>query len=328
MSARPGLVKLLRAPWNFEMDYDGKPGDRPILFTNPYTRNRPAPGIPDVWTALDPEAQMSTPPAGVSPLLARMMPVPMGSTAMMLFPMVQRTENRTLSDIRWAYMWRVIFRLRAVADYQRRKKARVPWSIPVSRMGTTDTRFGHPPNRTIAVGGQRTVRPAMIESIIYNRAEPVPQEEAPYAASLYSDAVKIPYDSIQITYTPYYPGYTLDHTGLAIDTLDYEQGERNPALFTGQNGFRTGAFHLPKFMKCTGNEMCVECFKVQIDKSTGAILGFRDWDFKLDASNVPQTDSEDYDFSLLLGIGSLALANSPTPPVDTGVRVMTGYIPA
>lgn len=327
MSARPGLVKLLRAPWNFEVDYDGQPGNFPILFTNPYTRARPALGVPDTWTALDTEAQMATPPAGVSPLLARMMPVPLGSTVMALFPVVERAQSFTLSDIRWAYIWRAVFRLRAIADYQRRKKSRVPWSIPVSRMGTNDTRLGHPPNRTVAVAGQRTVRPALMESIIYNRAEPTPAEEAPYAGSLYSDAVKIPYDVIQTTLTPFYPGWASDVDPLAIHLLDYEQGERNPALFIGANGFRAGASHLPKFLKCTGNEVCIECFKVQIDKSTGAILGFRDWDFAL-AGNVPQPAGEDFDFSMLLGIGTLGLASPSNPPVDTGVRVMTGYIPA
>lgn len=329
MSARPGIAKLLRAPWNFEVDYDTQPGDRPILFTNPYTRNRPALGVADTWTALDTEAQMNPPPAGVSPLLARMMPVPMGSTAMMILPVVQRSESYVPPlGSQWAYVWRTVFRLRAVADYQRRKKARVPWSIPVSRMGTQDTRVGHPPNRdNVPVAGTRTVRPSLVESIIYNRSLPVPQEEAPYFGTLLSDGVKILYNAISTTYTPFYPGWASDAHPAAIHTLDYEQGERDPAAFSGGSGFRTGSFHVPKFIKCVGNELAVECYKVQVNLKTGALEGFRNWDFGL-AGNIPQPNSEDFDFSLLLGIGALGLAAPGTPPVDTGVRVMTGYIPA
>jgi hypothetical protein len=311
------------------VDYDGMQGDRPILFTNPYTRSRPALGVPDTWTALDTEAQMNPPPAGVSPLLARMMPVPMGSTAMLLLPVVQKSETYVPpTGVQWAYVWRAVFRLRAVADYQRRKRARVPWSIPVSRMGTSDTRVGHPPNRaTVPVAGDRTVRPTLMEAVIYNRSLPVPAEEAPYFGSLLSDGVKIPYNTLATTYSPYYPGWQLDADPTAIHTLDYEQGERDPGAFAGGSGFRTGPFHLPKFIKCVGNEMAIECYKVQTNPSTGALEGFRRWDFGL-AGNVPQPNSEDFDFSLLFGIGALGIAPANVPPVDTGVRVVTGYIPA
>lgn len=330
MSARPGIAKLLRAPWNFEMDYDGVSGDTPILFTGPANPTRPAPGVPDVITGLDPEALQNPPPAGVSPLLARMMPVPIGSTMLFLFPIVQDGNNGAQTGPAWVYVWRAVFRFRTLGDYIRRKRNRVGWTIPLTRFGARDTRAGHPPNRTTPVAGERVVRPGCTEAVVYNRSAPSPGEASPYFGLLASDAVRIPYTTDFVTKAALYPGVSIDATIDKIRTLDYEQGERDPstipALITQP---RIGPSHLPKFLKCVGNEVAVECYKYEVDRATGAIIGHRDWQFTVDAgTHLPTPGAEDFDFSVLLGIGGLGIPETPKPPPsDTGVRIISGDFP-
>jgi hypothetical protein len=333
MYARPGIAKLLRAPWNFEMDYDGQDGAIPILFTSPYAATRPAPGVPDVVTALDPEAIRQPAITGISPLLARMLPVPMGSTMLFYFPIVQDSHVGVLNEPCWAYVWRVIFRLRTLADFQRRKRARVGWSVPLSRLGTADTRTTRIPNTQTAVGGQRFIRPASAEAVIYNRSAPTPAESSPYFGTLTSDAVKIPFTADFTTQTALYPGWSLDATPLTVTkTMDYEQGERDPAtvpLAGIGSGMRyLGPSHLPKFLKCVGNECAVECFKFEIDRTTGAVLQPRAWAFGVDpVTHLPDPTAEDAAFSRLLGIGALGEEAPSAPPTDTGVRLITGAFP-
>ena len=329
MHARPGIAKLLRAPWNFEVDYDNVEGDTPILFTGPYSTTIPAPGVPDVFTALDQEAAQLIPPPGISPLLAKMMPVPMGSTLLFMFPIVQDSTPNRIAPTTIAYVWRAIFRMRTVADFQRRKQNRVPWSIPLSRFGSPDTRGGHPPNRAnTPVAGARVVRPACSESVIFNRSAPGPQEDAPFFGLISSDAVRIPLTHNFTTVSPRYPGSALAPQLNTVPTLDYEQGERDPALFppSQYGGFRGGPFHLPKFLKCVGNEVAVECFKVEVDSQTGAVIGPADWQFGIDPMTyLPSQQAPDFQFSLLLGIGAKSLPGNP--PIDTGVRVLSGAFP-
>lgn len=335
MSARPGIAKLLRAPWNFEMDYDGVSGDTPILFTGPANPTRPAPGVPDVITGLDPEALQNPPPAGVSPLLARMMPVPIGSTMLFLFPIVQDGNNGAQTGPAWVYVWRAVFRFRTLGDFIRRKRHRVGWTIPLTRFGAQDTRGGHPPNRTTPVAGARVVRPACSEAIVYNRSAPVPSESSPYFGLLASDAVRIPYTTDFVTKVPLYPGASTDQTVGVIRTMDYEQGERDPLSIPATiSNPRLGPSHLPKFLKCVGNEVAVECFKYEVDRATGAIMGARAWDFGVSPmTHRPTPGTEDFDFSVLLGIGALSTGDPetpnviPTPPSDTGVRIISGDFP-
>ena len=328
MSARLGIAKLLRAPWNFEEDYDGQPGDVPILFTAPFTSSPLPAGTPDTYTALDQEAQQSPPPPGISPLLAKMVSVPIGSTLAIYFPVIQRpiVKEGDTQDPPIGYVWRATFRLRTIADFQRRKKSRVPWSIPLSRFGTHDTRTGSPPNRPgIFVAGPRVIKTASSESVIYNRSKPEASATPPFFGTLSTDASVIPFGTTTVTRSPFYPGWS---NANPIQNLDYEQGERDPAtlvhgLFTSP--YRTGPFHVSRFLKCMGNEFSVECFKYELSSYNGAIVQPRAWDFGFSAGKV-SPNAEDFYFSLLLGVGARALEGA-TPPLDTGVRFIAGTFP-
>lgn len=326
MPASSTVARLLRPPWNFEFDYNGLTGDTPILFTAPFTMPAPANGVRDPWTAVDQEAYQNPPPPGISPLLAKMVPVPLASTLLVMFPVVFGPFDAAVPQVAFAYVWRVIFRFRALADFIRRKRNRVPWSIPLSRYGSPDSRVGHPPNRTVSVTGDRVVRPASSESIIHNQPYPAPTAQPPFFGTLLTDSVSIPATVSNVTYPPMYPGWNTDVTPNVITTLDYEQGERDPDLKPPQmRVWRGGPFHLPKFLKATGNEFAVECFKYEIDSTTGRIIQPRAWDFHATA-NLIDTDAEDFQFSLMMGIGARSLQDGEVPS-DTGVRYMTGYYP-
>jgi len=171
------------------------------------------------------------------------------------------------------------------------------------------------------------VRQACSEAVIYNRSEPDPTSSPPFFGTIFSDASAIPTTNTNVTKSPFYPGFQGVPSGSWATSLDYEQGERDPGAYgggLGQDGFDAGPFHLPKFLKCVGNEMCVECFKYNLDTSTGRITGPRDWQFKVDDDfNVT---AEDYYFSLLLGVGARVV--NKAIPADTGVRVITGEFSA
>jgi len=323
-SAKISIARLLRAPWNFEEDYAGKAGNVPILFTHPFATKIPAAGTADTYTAVDEEARQSPPPAGVSPVLAKFSPVPIGSTACLYYPIVRAYEGEggTFPE-GFGYVWRVVFRMRSVADYTRRKMHRLPFSIGVSRYGAADTRAGVVYDRpTVSVAGPRFVRPATIQSIIYNRGLPAPTANPPFFGTLHTDGVAIPVNQGSITSTPVYPGAGAGGAG-TINNLDYEQGEYDPGVTIGAQTPVAGASHVQIFQKCLGNEIAVECFKYNLD-SSGTPFTPRSWDFVFDGDgNV--VGGEDQAFSVLLGVG--ARGQSKTPPIDTGVRLTMGAWP-
>lgn len=321
--SKTSIARLLRAPWNFEEDYTQKSGNQPILFTHPFTPKPVAAGKADTFTALDAEASLRNPPAGISPLLAKFCAVPIGSTVALYFPIIRTVDLSVFAQDGWAYVWRVLFRFRSVADYNRRKRFRVPYSIGVGRFGASDTRsgtvFGRP---GLSVAGPRVVRPTSIESVIYNRSEPSATANPPFFGTLQSDSIAIPVNSGSVTIPPIYPG-----AGMAgpdtVNVLDYEQGEYDPNTTVPGQSPRAGATHLSKFLKCMGNEIAVECFKYNLTVS-GTPYSARNWDFEFDGEgNV--SGGEDYAFSQLLGVG--ARGTGKTPPVDTGVRIVTGSWP-
>ena len=322
-SAQTSTERVLRAPWNFEYDYSNIEGKFPILFTYPAARKIPPAGQPDLETALDPEAKQAVPPSGVSPLLARFTPVPMGATACVYFPIIYApTAN-------FFYVWRVIFRTRSVADYVRRKQARIRYSIGISRLGASDTRAGTVPDRpSLSIAGPRSVRPSTSEAIIFNRSEPVePSVTDPIFAQIRSDAVAISTSESLSPLPAFYPGSQSGYWGAQTDTfLDYEQGEYDPATVYQGGSARAGITHLPKFVKCMGDEMAVECFKFN-STSTGVVGTARNWDFEIDEGNNV-VGGEDHNFSIRLGVGARGLEPAREPPVDTGVRVIFGTFPA
>jgi len=317
--SKTSIARLLRAPWNFEEDYAGKAGNFPILFTHPFTPAPLAAGVADTFTALDAEAALRTPPEGISPLLAKFCPVPIGSVVALYFPIIRTRDSDLFLSDGWAYVWRALFRFRSVADYVRRKRNRVPYSIGVGRFGAPDTRAGVVFDRpTLNVAGPRVVRPTSVESIIYNRAEPSPDANPPFFGTLHTDAVAIPVNAGAVTLTPYYPGAGMGGAG-TVNLLDYEQGEYDPATVIPGQTPRAGATHLSKFLTCMGNEIAIECFKYNLTVS-GDPYTPRNWDFTFDVDgNV--TGGEDLAFSQLLGVGARGVG--AIPPVDTGVRMVT-----
>ena len=324
-SAKTSIAKLFRAPWNFEEDYAGKAGDIPILFTHPFNTTILPAGTPDTFTALDPEAALQAPPSGVSPVLARFCASPMGSTVAVFLPIVRMhmpiTDTPPVTG--WGYVWRILFRMRSVADYIRRKKARVPYSLGLGRMGTPDSRAGTVFDRpSLAIAGPRVVRPGISESAIYNRTQPQSTAAPPFFSAMHTDAVSIPVNPLYITNTPVYPGAGAGGIG-TINSLDYEQGEIDPVTGFMEYPIQTSASHLCKFVKCVGNEMAVECYKYNLETS-GQPYTPRAWDFTFDVDgNVD--GGEDIDFSRQLGVAERTLGR--TPPIDTGVRVITGTWP-
>lgn len=322
MSAKTSIARLLRAPWNFEEDYFEAEGNIPILFTSPFNPAILPAGTPDTITALDAEAGLQNPPAGISPLLARFSPSPIGATACFYFPIVRlnHLEINPVIDTGWAYVWRVIHRFRNVADFIRRKRSRVPYSIGVSRLGADDTRPGTVFDRpNLNVAGPRYIRTATAESIIYNRPLPSPQANPPFFGTLHADAVAIPVSTNNITPTPIYPG-----SGAGVPQyVDYEQGEYDPGSAVVGDGATAGASHVGKFVKCEGNEIAVECYKFNLETS-GDPYTPRQWDFQFDG-NGNVVAGEDLPFSILLGVGARGLGK--TPPIDTGVRMVVGTWP-
>jgi hypothetical protein len=321
--AKVSIARLLRAPWNFEEDYTGKAGNVPILFTHPFATTIPAAGTPDVYTAVDEEASQNPPPTGVSPVLAKFSSVPIGSTACLYYPIVRAYERDGSIPEGFAYVWRIVFRLRSVADYTRRKRFRLPYSIGISRFGAADNRAGVAFDRpNVAIAGPRYVRPATMQSIIYNRGMPSPTANPPFFGTLHSDAVAIPVNSGSITETPVYPGAGAGGAG-TVNNLDYEQGEYDPSVTIGAQAEVAGASHIQVFQKCLGNEVAVECFKYNLDES-GTPYTPRPWEFTFDG-NGNVVAGEDQAFSVLLGVG--ARGQSKTPPKDTGVRLTMGAWP-
>jgi len=335
--AQMSVAKVLRAPWNFEEDYadvtggvpDLVPGSCPIFFTYPFTPAPPPPGVADYSGAVDPEALQGVPPPGISPALAKFVPCALGSTMLISYPIIDCAQA---SDVGFAYVWRVIFRLRTVADYNRRKKSRVRYSVGISRFGSPDTRnqsiVGRP-TVNLSVPGTRVVRPASMESAIYNRTQPWPGEDPPYFSTLVGDAVAIPANFSSVTRTAQYPGYLKALTGPApphpyLRGLDYEQGERDPGLAIADTPMATSAGHVSRFVKCQGDEFAVECFKYNLNTLTGQTTSPRFWHFTFDINGFV-VGGEDWAFSRLLGVGVRTLGG--TPSIDTGVRVIEGTSP-
>lgn len=334
--AQMSVAKLLRPAWNFEEDYADitgvnpalVPGSTPIFFTHPFTKPIPPIGTPDYSGVIDPEALQGSPPAGISPVLAKFVPCALGSTMLLSYPIIDCLSSAAVG---FAYVWRVVFRLRTVADYQRRKKARVRYSIGLSRFGIGDTRnevvVGRP-TLNVGIPGTRLVRPCSMESAIYNRTEPWPGEQPPYFSTIFGDAVAIPANFPSITQTAVYPGATNAgvHAPQYVQHMDYEQGERDPGLVQPDGSYMyTSAGHVARFIKCQGDEFAVECFKYNIDTLTGYTTSQRPWNFTFNGSGQVN-GGEDFKFSVLLGVGSRFLAQG-VPSFDTGVRVIEGTSP-
>ena len=352
------LEKLLRPAWNFELDYASNlinkmpavGGDVPILFTYP-SGPRPSPGLADT-SILDPEGKLVTPPPGVSPLLAKFVPCAIGQTQVFYFPVVPKwgLHVANSSPGEFCYVWRVVWRMRSLADYKRRKNDRLPYSVPRDTFGAQDTRWADSyvlPDRpttlvsTAAAGnlpGRRIVKPGVMESAIYARSLPDPtQEVSPYHAMLMPDAVAIPSTVDILNKTARYPGTGMNYQayalGVLIPTLDMQTGIFTAGPITSENLNAsypaTAPMHLPKAVRCNGNEFAVECFKFNWNQGLPDFNSPRNWDFIIDPITSLCTGGEDFMMSLMFGIGQEGRVDFPEPvTADCGVRVIAGVVDA
>lgn len=316
---------LLRPPWNFEIDYDGQGGDVPILFTYPMlpTAKRPAYLVPD-YTALDEEAFAGA--AGTSPILAKFVPVPLGTSMLFLFPWVARDiDEEALVNI--VYVWRILWRWRSTGSYVNVSAGnRKQYVIPRTSFGIPDTRVGTDPRTGNPVTGNRYVLPSGVESAVYAKTEPyMVNEQGPVFGSILPDAVSIPNSPGMATTTARMPGANAAGPG-DITRMDYSQGIIDRAaeeeLLTNKE-----FFHIAKWIKSIGTEFAVECYKYEYDDPQNpATYTPRDWNFNVDANGVPVDPCEDFYFSVLFGIGT---DTNPAyePSSYTGVRVIWGTAP-
>lgn len=345
-----GIEKVLRPQWRFEELYcpnllvDQVSGAVPILFTYPPNPVVPPYGTPDL-SILDAEAAKNPPPPGISPNLAKFMPCSVGSTILCMFPIVPSFADSSLYAQKWAYVWRVVFRLRNAGDYTRRKTAQSAFAIGKANVGASDTRtYALPDRPALGFAGNRLVIPALTESQIFAgnpsvdknitsdlvvSVDTVNQERAPTFGYIFSDAVAIPCDNLITSFTALYPSQPAN---LAIGRIpmDYQQGVFDPGMpaFSGltNTGFvPSGPTHLPKFIKCLGNEMAVECFKYEmLDSGDVNYHAPKAWHFHFNAGH--QCDGgADYGFSCMFGLG--AISQGLPAPMDTGVRILQGSWP-
>jgi len=344
-----GIERVLRPQWRFEELYTPDPaspsisGSVPILFTYPPNPVIPAFGVPDM-SVVDPEASKNPPPPGISPILAKFVPCSIGSTMLIMFPIVPRVVDEATIVQRYAYVWRVVFRLRNAGDYTRRR-ARAPFAIGKANVGSTDTRTYTLPDRpTLApFAGPRLVIPALTESQIFagnpnqdegllnilpDQIDAPNQERNPIFGYLYSDSVAIPADNLITSFTALYPAQPVNLATPRIP-MDYQQGIFDPGIgiFSDPtSGFvPSGPTHLPKFVKCLGNEFAVECFKYNLlDTGDVNYHSPRAWDFVYDQQGQVY-GGQDMGFSFMFGLAAVGF-NQP-PPIDTGVRCLQGAFP-
>jgi len=346
-TAELGLERLLRPAWNFELDYDLQSGYNPILFTWPTPAVPLAPGVPDL-SVLDDEARANPPPNGISPVLAKFVPVSCGSTMLFFIPIVPAQLAAPLTkdkprfgdpgDAQWMYVWRIIFRWRSAADWVRDKRRRKPYQIGKTTLAAADTRATTVAVRNIPVAGQRYLIPVTGEAVIYGKPEEnmfrvTPDVYPPPYGTILPDGAGVPATYTMIGHAPFYPGISLS-PGAEYE-MDYQQGVLDPnfpGITPGIDGagFRPQqATHLTKWIKSAGNEYAVEVYKFNYtDPSATQTFTPRAWDFDVDpVSHLPQSTGEDYPFSVMFGIGGLTAVPVRTPSPYTGVRVVSGLAP-
>ncbi|MHC4617130.1 MAG: hypothetical protein ACYTEQ_05185 [Planctomycetota bacterium] len=333
-----GVELLLRPQWNFEYDYDGFPGRTPVFFTFPTTPTRPPLKTADL-SVLDDEARVTPPSSGVSPVLAKFVPVPPGATMLFMFPIIVKGPSGTANEPPfWSYIYRIIWRWRSAGDWIGKDKSRKQYLIGKTSTGTADTRTDQVINRSIQTGGSRLLVPCGTEAVVYGKTEPfMPAFVAsPFYSMLVQDAVAIPaaansvvpgsalYPGLKSVFPA--PGYTYG--------MDYQQGVLDPAWYnfspSGVGQFGTNpvtATHLFKWIKACGTEFAVECFKMKYtDPAAPQTYEEVPWDFDLSPEGVPQSTGQDFEFSRVYGIANLA--DDAIVPSDTGIRVTVGVAPA
>jgi len=329
--AEMSLEKVLRPAWNFEIDYHGKTGARPIFFTYPTVPpdRRPPWPAPDYASVVDGEALSATPPTGLSPMLAKFASVPMGATMLFFIPFVPRPSGVTMD---WVYVWRVVWRNRSAGDYVRRPDIGRGYQVPAIRFGAADSRSLLVPGRpTMTLAGNRYVLPAVSEAQLFQRPEPDFSDTItpPYPCLLLCDGAEMTNDTRALPNSPFYPGAgSLATDTYAVD-LEYQQGVFDPNFPNISGETETfkpvGATHFAKFIKALGGEFAVECFKFEYEVP-GDIRTYRprDWEF-LNVGGSLSQDAEDFGFSAMFGVGATVVDKEP--PQDTGVRAYFGTAP-
>ena len=353
-TAELGTEQLLRPAWNFEQDYDGAAGQIPILFTWPTPEAPLAPGVPDL-SVLDDEARANPPPDGISPVLAKFVPVACGSTMLFFIPIVPASLSApevsgpvggNQPDVgegdpvgpQWMYVWRIVFRWRSVLDWVRDKTKRKPFQMGQTALGCPDSRTELVAVRNLPVAGRRYVMPVTGEAVIYGKPEEnmfrsLPLTYPPPYGTILPDGAGVPASFTMVSNSPLYPGASL--IPASEQEMDYQQGVLDPLFpgitpIPGGSGFRpTQATHLTKWIKSAGNEYAIEVYKFNyVDPASAQTFTPRAWDFDVDpVTHIPQSTGEDYPFSVMFGIGGLSAIPAKSPAPHTGVRVVSGLAP-
>lgn len=363
--AQLSTFEVLRPYRRFEADYDGKPGDLPISFTGPTNPTDPGFGNPDLFAFDSNGAQIP----GVSPRLAKGLPVPLGSTVLLYLPIippgpywdVATGPDPSIDDPPlYQYVWRIVFRLRNVADFQR---IGAPYHVRKQSYGANDTRTFA---ASVDVGPERLIIPGCSEVAVFNHTElaaaksnsnaplGVPPNTERRSMMLMNSVLPESYSlctKTPVIITPdgssgtqgliaRWPLVPDRESGLAPGVnptfCDWQQGVLDPN-YTGTNYNRawyTSPTFFPVWTKAVGDEMAVWLYKFEYDRLNPVYPNYptpRAWSFSigvdLSTNDVfPTSGSEDYGLSYLFGMGqdNGTSPTVPTPFTEMGVYVAYG----
>jgi hypothetical protein len=263
---------------------------------------------------------------GFSPYLLRGMPVPMGAKMALWFPQVTNdAEGNQLIDYRYLLVWR----LRNVGDFQRR---RLPYHLSKEAVGAPDTWLAGSPAQPL----NQFVLPSATETVLYQQPEvtlpaPIPGViTAPGRAqgNLRTELINIPGDLLATFVTaglPLLPPNAAPNFanvfpqppatgGNGIRPLGaYQQGVIDPRI----SNTAPGAMFRPYFTVAKGDELIVICYR---NNNVDAIPGSAAWNF----------GGLDQQFSNLYGTNAMPpsgqVSHKPFP--DLGIYVFAGSNPS
>jgi len=291
------IAAVLRPFEGFEARYQGEAVTVPIVF----------PGT------LDDDAGKP----GFSPYLLKGLPVPMGAKMALWFPaVVGLADGFPALDYRYVLIWR----LRNVGDFQRR---RIPYHLSKESTGAPDTYLAPMPP-------ERFVLPAATETVLYQQPEPTavpPLITQPGfgIGHLRSEGVDVPSDLADFSAVapsaglPFLPPNAAPNfanafplPGANTEPLGaFQQGVLDPRV----SNLAPYSMFRPYYTVAKGDELMIACYP-------NNRLGIPDWDFR----------TIDAQFSNLYGTNAFAPSPAGTashkPFPDLGIYVFAGSNPS
>jgi hypothetical protein len=285
------LASVLRPFDGFEAVYQGQSSLVPIAF----------PGT------LDPDAGRP----GFSPYLLAGLPVPLGAKVQLWFPaVVGLSDDQPVLDYKYLLIWR----LRNVGDFQRR---RLSYHLLKESYGAADTLLA-------PAEPARFVLPAATETVVYQQAEPLPippllTGPGPGQGVLRTETIAVPSDSAELLPSvglPLLPPNAAPNFASPFPAAPsvtplgaYQQGVIDPqyALVAPYALFR------PYFTVAKGDELIIVAAR---NSAAAAPL----WDFS----------TFDFQFSNLYGTNAFPPSGTTShkPFPDLGIYVFTGSNPS